>query len=443
MLGAIIGDIVGSRYEFNPTNNFNFKMFASGSNFTDDTICTIAVADALLRGRDYGESIHEWCRKYPNPKGCYGGRFYRWVMSSDPRPYGSFGNGSAMRVSPIGWWFFDTEEVMSQAAMSAECSHNHPEGIKGACTVAFAIAMANNMKKANGKVDVEALLEECVKVSGYDIDIKKSAVENRFDETCQGSVPVALWIIGESNSFEDALRRAVSLGADADTLGAIVGGIAEAIWGIPQWMKKKALTYLTTEMKDVLYGFRRCVGERRKVEADNEKLRQMQAIRLWKLGLGNMAKFFNGENPLPSKEIVATKESFNTEPWPEDSRDWSLCDVELRVPREAMKILRKGHIPEAMEDHWMMYAEGEYIRYYRSWTGTPAFEAHYMEIGDGYMIDSLRINHALSGFGVTGNLEGIALFNYLIVAEVGGDTFKAWDEYLRVSGLLPKEKLKE
>lgn len=256
MLGAIIGDIVGSRYEFNPTNDYNFEMFAAGSDFTDDTVCTIAVADALLRGSDYGESIHRWCRKYPYPKGGYGGRFRQWVMSDSPRPYGSFGNGSAMRVSPIGWLFFNPEDAVEEAAKTAECTHNHPEGVKGACTVALAISLANNMKKAGGEVDVDALIDQCVGFSGYDINIDRRRVVNKFDETCQGTIPVALWIVKNSSGFEDALRQAISLGADADTLGAIVGGIAEAIWGIPEWMKKKALSYLPMEMTDVLSAFR-------------------------------------------------------------------------------------------------------------------------------------------------------------------------------------------
>lgn len=257
MLGAIIGDIVGSRYEFNPTNDYNFEMFAEGSNFTDDTICTIAVADALMKGHNFSKSIHEWCRKYPYPKGGYGGRFLQWVMSDSPMPYGSFGNGSAMRVSPIGWWFFNPEDVLKEAAKTAECTHNHPEGIKGACTVALAIMLAHNMKKSDVKIDVERLLDQCINYSGYNIDIHVSAVINRFDETCQGTVPVALWIIGKSNSFEDAIRRAVSLGADADTLGAVVGSIAEAIWGIPEWMKEKAMSYLPKGMLSVVKEFYR------------------------------------------------------------------------------------------------------------------------------------------------------------------------------------------
>lgn len=254
MLGAIIGDIVGSRFEFNPTNDYNFELFTDECGFTDDTICTCAVADALLKGRDYGESIHEWCRRYPHPMGGYGGRFAQWVRSDNPQPYGSFGNGSAMRVSPVAWFYLQREEMLACAKMTAMCTHNHPEGIKGAQTVALAIFVARQQRKLKAHVKdvVKSVIAECVEFSGYNINIRKEDVINRFDETCQGTVPVALWIINQSNSFEDAIRRAVCLGADADTLGAIVGSVAEAIWGIPEEIKVKAISYLDERMKKLL-----------------------------------------------------------------------------------------------------------------------------------------------------------------------------------------------
>ena len=257
MLGAIIGDIVGSRWEFNPTNDYNFEWLSDKNDFTDDTICTVAVADVLLQGRDFGESIHEWCNRYPHPMGGYGGRFAQWVRSDNPKPYNSFGNGAAMRVSPVAHWFDTLDEVLDAAAATAIPSHNHDEGIKGAQTVAMAIFRALQLKRQDKQVaqHIDEILKECVEFSGYDINITKEAVVNRFDETCQGTVPVALWIIGNSTSFEDAVRKAVSLGADADTLGAIVGSIAEAIWGIPKEMKLQALEYLPSDMKEVVTRF--------------------------------------------------------------------------------------------------------------------------------------------------------------------------------------------
>jgi len=260
MLGAIIGDIVGSRFEFNPTNDYNFELFTDECGFTDDTICTFAIADALLNGRDFGESLHEWCRLYPHPKGSYGGRFAQWVHSDNPQPYGSYGNGSAMRVSPVGWICRSRDNILMSAEHAATCTHNHSEGIKGAQTVALAIYVGNTGRRCNHPTTdiVKNVIKEFVEFSGYNIDLRKEDVTNRFDETCQGTVPVALWIINQSKGFEDAIRRAVSLGADADTLGAIVGSIAEAIWGIPEDIKVKAISFLDDRMKSLLRKWRKC-----------------------------------------------------------------------------------------------------------------------------------------------------------------------------------------
>lgn len=258
MLGTIIGDIVGSRWEFNPTNDYNFEWLSNKNGYTDDTICTVAVADALLQGKSFGDSIHEWCRRYPHPMGGYGGRFLRWVHSDHPEPYGSFGNGSAMRVSPVAYWYSTEAEVLEAAKQTAECSHNHQEGIKGAQTVALAIFKAmqfNRHRHQEAPYHIDEILNACVEFSGYDINMPKSSVLNRFDETCQGTVPVALKIIGMATCFEDAVRMAVSLGADADTLGAIVGSIAESIWGIPLSMRQDFTKILPSDMQMVLLDF--------------------------------------------------------------------------------------------------------------------------------------------------------------------------------------------
>ena len=254
MLGAIIGDIVGSRWEFDPTNDYDFEWLSEENGFTDDTICTVGVADALLNGRDFGVSIHDWCNRYPHPMGGYGGRFAGWVHSDNPQPYNSFGNGAAMRVSPVAYWFKNIDEVLDAAAGTALPSHNHDEGIKGAQTVALAIFKALQYGQ-DAPEHIDEILADCVEFSGYDINIRKEDVINRFDETCQGTVPVALWIIGESTSFEDAIRKAVSLGADADTLGAIVGSIAEAIWGVPVDLRQGILEYLPEEMRAIVEKF--------------------------------------------------------------------------------------------------------------------------------------------------------------------------------------------
>ena len=259
MLGAIIGDIVGSRWEFNPTNDYNFEWLSPANSYTDDTICTVAVADALLHERDFGESIHDWCNRYRHPMGGYGGRFAQWVASNEPKPYGSYGNGAAMRVSPVAHWYDYIDEVLDAAAGTALPTHNHDEGIKGAQTVALAIFRAvqfNKKCRQDAPMHIDEILQECVQFSGYDINMPKVSVLNRFDETCQGTVPVALKIISMATDFVDAVRMAVSLGADADTLGAIVGSITEAIWGIPLQHRTEIEHYLPMDMIMVLMEFK-------------------------------------------------------------------------------------------------------------------------------------------------------------------------------------------
>lgn len=247
MLGAIIGDIIGSRFEFNNTKDFNFNLFTKDCNFTDDTICTIAIANALTNGnKDYREWLHYWCRFYPHPMGGYGGSFARWVASDNPQPYNSFGNGSAMRVAPIGWWFDTLEEVQAEAEKTALPTHNHPEGIKGAVATATAIFLARKYGKNSM---LKAMTEY------YPTWVEPLLGQNRFDETCQGTMPVVFGIINKANSFEEAIRYAVAVGGDSDTIGAIVGSIAEAIWGIPTKIEKKALEYLPLDMKIIISTF--------------------------------------------------------------------------------------------------------------------------------------------------------------------------------------------
>lgn len=248
MLGAIIGDIVGSRFEFNNTNSMNFELFTDESTYTDDTICTVAIADAILNGKSYKDSLLEWCRKYPNPKGAYGGSFANWIHSEDPQPYNSFGNGSAMRVSPIGWAFDSYEEVLQQAELSAAVSHNHPEGIKGAQCIADLI-----FHLRTGKIDKDAV-KRCIKQSfGYEIpSVDYIRETNSFNETCQGTVPQAISCFLEAKDFEETIRLAISIGGDSDTIGAIAGSLAEAAYKVPKEISDKALDLLPTDMLNVI-----------------------------------------------------------------------------------------------------------------------------------------------------------------------------------------------
>ena len=272
MLGAIIGDIAGSKYEFNNTFDYDFEMFGEGCDFTDDTICTVAVADAILNGRSYQESLLDWCRHYPSPKGAYGGRFAGWIRSLDPQPYNSFGNGSAMRVSPVAWLFDDLSQVLEEAEKTALPTHNHPEGIKGAKAVAHAIwhfrksrfseeskDSENEETKGLKNENAKASKDENETIQGF-MSIARSYYEDfdtrvypkgKFDETCMDAVPLSFYLLSQASSFEDAIRLAISHGGDSDTIGAIVGSIAEARFGIPQEMKEKALSYLPDDMKDI------------------------------------------------------------------------------------------------------------------------------------------------------------------------------------------------
>lgn len=243
MIGAIIGDIVGSRFEFNNTGRMDFDLFTPECDYTDDTICTVAIADAILNGKSYKDSLLEWCRKYPNPKGAYGASFSKWIHSDDPQPYNSFGNGSAMRVSPVAK-FFDLDKMLLEAEQTAIVSHNHPEGIKGAVAVAHAIYYLKWMR------DLKSLPKAMGKY--YEDIAKMKFKRNVFNETCQETVPLSIQIVAASNSFEDAIRRAIAHGGDSDTIGAIVGSMAEAYYGVPSAIKEQALSYLPEDMKIIV-----------------------------------------------------------------------------------------------------------------------------------------------------------------------------------------------
>lgn len=478
--------------------------------------------------------------------GGYGGRFAQWVMSDDPKPYNSFGNGSAMRVSPLGWWC-TPRELFTEPKKCAECTHNHPDAIAGAEAVATAINECRELRFDSLRSG-QPITEDDILWSGlhhavsqyvefpqhFYIDLEKC--RNKFDETCQGTVPVALFIVLHSKSFEDAVRQAVCLGADADTLGVITGSIAEALFGIPEWMKQKAMTYLPQEMRDVVNEFharlnrlrsltKRCVyykvGEftyaddkvlpiynlekewaqqtarshhftedikkkmaqcmplnqwqdladwynlpltlpgyiytrtegkgkfsenkqkalRAFIEtyyssvSNDEKKRliekaQFKSLMFWKLCLGDSNKALTGKDPLPSKDKTPSPDLIKELKDSQEPAEFSACKLGIPVDDADIAILRKGHLPEVMEDHWLMYTDEEYIRYYGSWSCQLAFEAHYHKAGDVYCIDHLRMSHALAQFGVNGDEAGAWLFRYLVTSEIGADSHTAWQLYL-------------
>lgn len=223
-------------------------MFGKGASFTDDTICTVATAAAILTGYNYEDQTLAWCEKYPHPMGGYGGSFARWLVSDEHHPYNSFGNGSAMRVSPVGFAFRDQCDVERQAMASANFTHSHPEGIVGAVCVARAISA---MLKAKDKKEAARQIVHYYYPGFEDMRF----VRNYFDETCMYCVPLAFRIFLGAESFEDAIRKAVSFGGDSDTLGAIVGGLAVACWGVPSHLWAKAERYLPKEMINVINAF--------------------------------------------------------------------------------------------------------------------------------------------------------------------------------------------
>jgi type I restriction enzyme M protein len=266
LLGAIIGDIVGSRFEFDNHRSKDFELFTEDCQVTDDSIMTLAVAKAIMEADKITEPSHgrygydsefyllvkrmtikylqEIGRRYPN---CgYGGRFSGWIFSDDPRPYNSFGNGAAMRISPVGFASRTESEVCRLSEVVTGVSHDHCEGLKGAEATAVAIYMARR-----GFTKGEIL--DKIKRNYYELDFKIDDIRDtyKFNETCQETVPQAIQAFLESTSFEDAIRTAISLGGDSDTLAAITGSIAEAYYGVPQDLKDKALNYLDSDLRAI------------------------------------------------------------------------------------------------------------------------------------------------------------------------------------------------
>lgn len=258
LYGAILGDIIGSPFEFDRGEKTkDFPLFSTYSSFTDDSVMTVAVADALMTaGKDPERtkellvySMRRWGRKIPNAG--YGGMFYRWLHSDNPQPYGSYGNGSAMRVSSVGWLYNSFDETWKTAKLTAEVTHNHPEGIKGAECVAAVIWLARNGK---GKAEIRSLVEETF---GYDLSRTCDEIRPGYyhQESCQGTVPEAVTAFLEGYSFEDVIRTAVSLGGDCDTLTCIAGSMAEAFYGVPEELKAECRKRITPEMLEVLDRF--------------------------------------------------------------------------------------------------------------------------------------------------------------------------------------------
>lgn len=345
MLGAIIGDIVGSVYEWNNIKTKDFPLFSKDGFFTDDSVMTIAVADALLNGGtadNFIDSMKRIGRPYPNSG--YGGNFNNWIFSDDREPYNSWGNGSAMRVSPCAWFANSLEEAEELAEMSAVVTHNHPEGIKGAQATAAAIYLARTDKE---KSEIKNYIE-----SKYGYDLSRSLDSIRpvylFNESCQETVPEAIIAFLESNGFEDAIRNAISLGGDSDTLTAITGSIAEAAYGVPSGIVTKAFHYMDDRLSAV--------------------------INAW-LNIGK---------PIGA---VTKKADWKTS---EFSNPINIS-MNLQLSETHMVRIRHGLLPEQMEDKWFAYFENGCINFHRSWTGAKIYEAKIQKSDAHYIVSEFAV----------------------------------------------------
>ena len=252
MYGAIIGDIIGSIYEFHNVRHKDISIDHPGMHFTDDTVLTIATMDAILHPEiGYAKMYKQYFRDYVDSNCGFGGRFYQWGLSDSLEPYDSFGNGSAMRVSPVAWIYDTEEEVLSEAKRSAEVTHNHPEGVKGAQAIALAIYLA---RKGVDKEMIGSMITECF---GYSLSssIEELQKTNIFDETCQGSVPDALICFMNSTDFEDCIRTSISIGGDSDTIACMAGSIAEAYYGLDKKWIKFVDDHLNNYLRNVVKAF--------------------------------------------------------------------------------------------------------------------------------------------------------------------------------------------
>lgn len=262
MIGSIIGDVAGSTYEFANIKTKDFDFLAPGQEMTDDSILACATADWLLHGGKPGDYYLRYARAYPSPMGGYGSGFASWVWRASHgnlRHYNSCGNGAAMRVGPVGWAFDTEAETLAAARRSAECTHNHPEGLKGAQAVALMIFMARHGSTAAD------LRREAASRFGYDLTLSVDELRPRYSwqgldgsgdgGTCQGSVPQAITCAVEATSLEDAVRNAVSIGGDSDTIGCIAGSIAEALFGVPDDLRRRALPFVPSALRPLLDAF--------------------------------------------------------------------------------------------------------------------------------------------------------------------------------------------
>ena len=344
MYGAILGDMIGAPYEFDRGAKIKtFPLFIDESRFTDDTVMTVAVAEALMDtlGKDddairaaLTASMRKWGRRYP--RAGYGARFIGWLKSDHPQPYGSYGNGSAMRASAAGWLGHSVEEARHLARLSAGVTHNHPEGIKGAEATASAIFLS---RMQFSKPEIR---DYVAREFGYDLSRSCDEIRPGYHhvESCQQTVPEALTAFLEGTDFEDVIRTAVSLGGDCDTLTCIAGSVAEAFYGVPEAMIRVCRDRLPEDLLQVVDRFRKLTAP---------------------------------------AQAAARATDWKTQPMPDLHRQFAF---RRHLSAEQMDHLRRGHIPREMEDKWFWYMEGDALYAHRSWTGYCVFILRFDPDGD-------------------------------------------------------------
>jgi len=380
MLGAIIGDIVGSVYEWNNIKTKEFPLFSEKCHFTDDTVMTIAVADAILNGAksdDFIESFNRFGNLFPGAG--YGGSFRKWLISDVKAPYNSWGNGSAMRVSPCGWVADSLQETENLAEVSAAVTHNHPEGIKGAKATAAAIYLARIGKS---KSEIKDYIE-----STYGYDLSRTLDEKRpsykFDVSCQGTVPEAIIAFLESKGFEDAIRNAISLGGDSDTLAAITGSIAEAAYGIPTAYYEGMGHYFPNWIMENTF------------QVLDDKLSSV--INAWL------------DNGKPMKGVVV-KDDWKTNEFSKAQ----IIKVILPITESQYAKIRFGLLPLQMEDKWFVYFNDGRIHFHRSWTGDKVYEAKVEKLDSQYVIKEILVERDVKLYSCTDDIKDFRSFLFIL-----------------------------
>ena len=407
MLGAIIGDIVGSVYEWNNIKTKEFPLFSEKCHFTDDTVMTIAVADAILNGAtpdDFIDSFSRFGSLYPDAD--FGGSFRKWLMSRHKAPYNSWGNGSAMRVSPCAWFADSLEEAEKLAEISAAVTHNHPEGIKGAKATAAAIYLA---RVGRTKPEIKDYIET---IYGYDLNrtLDEIRPSYSFDESCQGTVPEAIIAFLESKGFEDAIRNAISLGGDSDTLAAITGSIAEAAYGIPT-ADFEGMSYIPNGIMDRTF----------KILDDILS----SVINTWL------------DNGKPMTGVVL-KDNWEAKKFSKPQ----IIEVKLSLTESQYAKIRFGLQPLNMEDKWAAYFDDGRIHFHRSWSGAKIYEAKIEKLDSQYVIKDVQVERDAEIYSCTDDNEDIKSFLYLLLRGLLGlnfllpidksnedDVLRAWSDF--------------